>query len=130
MDYQTLTEIQHAYTKLNRLIDAADPAAADMFTSDGVSVSPGAPDTVGQDAVRAQISSMSAMKTRHCITNVDLGAANGDEQVATARGIVFIEREGTSMVLAVDYTNTFVRTSDGWKVKRHESSPYIKVALG
>lgn len=121
------SEISQLYARLAESVDDADSAVGELFTDDGVFVA-GNQSIAGADAIASYVSSMTTARTRHSIVNICLGRGDGEEQHATARCILFVENGNGSAIVASDYKSIFQNTATGWRFRRQEVTPAIRVA--
>lgn len=106
-------------------------AFVNCFAVDGEVVIPGAPAFSGHDAIRASIVQLGALGVayRHLITNSLITVCDADSAAGVCYLLTFnssapadeqghrpIEAPGT----VGEYHDTFVKTSEGWRIRRRE----------
>ncbi len=118
--------IEQLFTKLSKHVDAADPAAADLFLPDGVFSAAGI-EIAGRDAIASHVSSLSGATTRHCVVNLMLGDGDESQREVEATALILMDRDAQTAIVGADYKSVVVRTPQGWKFKRHQVTPAIRV---
>lgn len=138
LDEVSVAAIERACTRLVlrsiRAFDEQDWGAyAGLFTADGVFIRANEPDRplAGREAIREALAARSATRlTRHLCTNIEIDVLDA----RSARGLCYLllyagdasqperaaGRPSDAVQRVGEYRDSFVSTSDGWRLSRRE----------